>query len=354
MSLRRAGHEVLTSTVRWPELAAPLAALRDAGATVRLRDAGTPPLLRRIARRMARLGSSELPSDRDWRDITGFRPDLVCVSHGAFECGLDWMERCLADGIPYASIAQANAEIWWPDDGAASRLRAAYRGARRAFFVSRANLDLFERQIGERLNHAEVVWGACHATHESNPPWPDDSAGMHLACVARLDPKAKGQDLIAAVLAMPKWRARDLSVTLYGSGGSPEGLRRLAAMEGVSGRLKIGGYMQDIESLWAHHHALLLPSRYEGLPLAILEAMLCARPCIVTDVAGNREPLEDNVTGFIAASPTVAHLDEAMERAWQRRHDWQAMGCAAAAAIRAVMPEDPAGVLAQKLTELVE
>jgi glycosyltransferase involved in cell wall biosynthesis len=329
-----------------------LVALRDAGATIRLRDTETPLFLRRIAQRIARLGSHELPSDRDWRAITEFHPNIVCVSHGAFDCGLDWMERCVGDGIPYVSIAQANAEIWWPDDDAAARLRAAYRGARRAFFVSRANLDLFERQIGERLNHAEVVWGACHATHESNPPWPDDSTGLRLACVARLDPKAKGQDLIAAVLAMPKWRSRDLSVTLCGSGGSHDGIRRLAKMEGVSDRLKIGGYMQDIDALWARHHALLLPSRYEGMPLAILEAMLCARPCIVTDVAGNREPLEDNVTGFIAAAPTVAHLDEAMERAWQRRHDWQVMGRAAAAAIRAVMPEDPAGVLAQKLTAL--
>lgn len=352
MCLLRAGHEVFTSTLRWPELAAPLARLRDAGALVMLRDAAAPGRARRLANRIRRPISPEMPADRDWRAIKAFRPDLVCVSHGTFDCGLEWMERCLADGVPYVSIVQANAEVWWPDDDRASRLRAAYLGARRAFFVSHANRDLFERQIGVRLEHAEVVWGSCHATHDSDPPWPDDGTGWRLACVARLDPKAKGQDLIAAVLALPKWRERDLTVTLYGSGGSPDGIRRLVEMEGVSDRLKVGGYLEDIEALWSRHHALLLPSRYEGLPLAILEAMLCARVCIVTDVAGNREPMEDNVTGFIAAAPTVVHLDEAMERAWRRRGDWRAMGRAAAAAIRAMMPRDPAGLLAEQLLTL--
>ena len=354
MRIRRAGHEVLTSTRRLPELAAPLAELRDAGARLLLRDDATPGWAWRLANRIKRPLSPEMPADRDWYGIKSFRPDLVCVSHGAFDCGLEWMERCLADGIPYVSIAQANAEVWWPDDDRASRLRAAYLGARRVFFVSHANRALFERQIGERLVNAEVVWGACHATHDSDPPWPEDSSTWRLACVARLDPKAKGQDLIAAVLALPKWRERNLTVTLYGSGGSPEGIRRLAKMEGVSDRLKIGGFMEDIEAMWSRHHALLLPSRYEGMPLAILEAMLCGRVCIVTDVAGNREPLEDNVSGFIAAAPTIVHLDEAMERAWQRREDWRTMGRAAAAAIRATMPRDPAGVLAEQLSALAD
>ena len=82
--------------------------------------------------------------------------------------------------------------------------------------------------------------------------------------------------------------------------------------------------------------------------------MLCGRVSIVTDVAGNREPFEDNVTGFIAAAPTIVHLDEAMERAWQRREDWRKMGLAAAAAIRATMPRDPAGLLAEQLLALAD
>ena len=74
----------------------------------------------------------------------------------------------------------------------------------------------------------------------------------------------------------------------------------------------------------------MLPSRFEGLPLALVEAMLCPRPAVVTNVAGNTEVIEDGETGFVAAAPTAGHLDEAMEGhgvsegtgvpwAWKRR-----------------------------------
>lgn len=37
-----------------------------------------------------------------------------------------------------------------------------------------------------------------------------------------------------------------------------------------------------------------------------MEAMLCGRPCIVTDVAGNTEVVEDGVTGFVACDAKIA------------------------------------------------
>ena len=69
----------------------------------------------------------------------------------------------------------------------------------------------------------------------------------------------------------------------------------------------------------------------------------------MTDVTGNSEILEDNITGFIAAAPTAAHLDKAMERAWQHRHEWEAIGVAAAESIRRQIPEDAPLVFAKKL-----
>src|SRR5437763_3000966 len=47
--------------------------------------------------------------------------------------------------------------------------------------------------------------------------------------------------------------------------------------------------------------------------------ILCARPAIVTNVGGNAELLEDGRSGFVAPAPTIKHLNEAMERAWDRR-----------------------------------
>jgi glycosyltransferase involved in cell wall biosynthesis len=80
--------------------------------------------------------------------------------------------------------------------------------------------------------------------------------------------------------------------------------------------------------------------------------MLCGRPAIVTDVAGNAELVTDGTTGFVAESATRRQLSEAMERAWARRQDWESMGKAAARQIREMIPRDPAAEFARKLAEV--
>jgi glycosyltransferase involved in cell wall biosynthesis len=78
----------------------------------------------------------------------------------------------------------------------------------------------------------------------------------------------------------------------------------------------------------------VLPSRFEGNPLALIEAMLCGRVPIATNVGRVAELVDDNRHGFVAPAATSELIDDALERAWQRRHEWQAMGQLAAAAIR--------------------
>jgi hypothetical protein len=52
------------------------------------------------------------------------------------------------------------------------------------------------------------------------------------------------------------------------------------------------------------------------------------------------------------AAPTVAALDEALERAWQGREKLEQMGRAAGQGIRKLVPRDPVGVFADRLVEL--
>jgi glycosyltransferase involved in cell wall biosynthesis len=348
------GHAVFASVTHWPETPAAVAGLRERGAEVDERLWQIASKSERICAKILRREPAHPAWEPCWQKIVDFRPDLVCVSHGAALCGIDWMLRCHEAGIPYVCVAHANFEQWWPDDVRTVEVTKAYVGARKAFFVSKANLALFERQLAVPLPHGEVVCNPCNVRWDARPAWPEDDGIMRLACVGRLDPGAKGQDLLFQVLAQPKWRERPVCVSLFGKGPWEMGLRRLAEMEGVADRVHFAGHVQNIEEVWRTHHALVLPSRYEGLPLSVVEAMLCGRPVIVTDVAGNREPLEDNVTGFVAEAATVRHLDEAMERAWQRRHEWQAIGTAAAASIRRQIPQDPAQVFADKLLALCD
>jgi glycosyltransferase involved in cell wall biosynthesis len=79
--------------------------------------------------------------------------------------------------------------------------------------------------------------------------------------------------------------------------------------------------------------------------------MMCGRTAIVTNVGGNGEVIEDGVTGFVAEASAEADVDEALERAWQRRSEWRAMGELAAKRIRELVPADPAARFADQLVQ---
>jgi glycosyltransferase involved in cell wall biosynthesis len=97
----------------------------------------------------------------------------------------------------------------------------------------------------------------------------------------------------------------------------------------------------------------VLPSRHEGLPLSLVEAMLAGRPTIATDAGGIAELLTDNETGFLAAAPTVAAFSDALERAWAARARWPQLGATARMRAQATVPVDAPAALARKLLALV-
>ena len=126
-------------------------------------------------------------------------------------------------------------------------------------------------------------------------------------------------------------------------------IERLVQRFGLGGRVNLGGYVSRVEDIWAENHALVMPSRFEGLPLAMVEAMLCGRPIVATDVGGHSEIVEDGVSGFLADAPTVASVARALERLWENRHDLGVMGQAAAKRIRNCVPVDPVSVFSRKI-----
>ena len=61
-------------------------------------------------------------------------------------------------------------------------------------------------------------------------------------------------------------------------------------------------------------------------PLGMVEAMLCGRPILTTDVGAIREWISENETGFIAEAATAYSVGNALERAWQARGGLAEMG----------------------------
>ena len=73
---------------------------------------------------------------------------------------------------------------------------------------------------------------------------------------------------------------------------------------------------------------LVLPSRAEGTPLSLLEAMAFGRPAVVTNVGGNADWVDHGQTGFVAAAPTVDLLAVALDACWAAHAHWRKMGSA--------------------------
>lgn len=286
--------------------------------------------------------------------LRSFQPDLTVVSQGINFDGAYLAEVCRRQKLPYVIVAQKAVDFLFPADEERALVREVYEAAEKCFFVSRHNLNLTEEQIGAALPKAEIVFNPFAATFENSLPWNEDGGKTRLACVARLFIIDKGQDILLRVLAREKWKKRDVEVVFFGEGINKQALVEMARLLQVGGSVKFAGYVGDVEQIWRASHALVLPSRSEGLPLALVEAMLYGRPSIVTDVGGMAEIIDDNVTGFIAAAPTAEAFDEALERAWAQRQNWRQIGARAADSIRKIVPQNPCLQFADKLLELTK
>jgi len=104
--------------------------------------------------------------------------------------------------------------------------------------------------------------------------------------------RRKGADLLAPIM-----RELGPEFELYFTSG----LKRLRVIRAEQNMVSLGQLIGDRELIKAYHHcdALLFPSRFEGLPLAPLEAMACGKPVIAANTSSLPELIEDGVSGIL-------------------------------------------------------
>jgi glycosyltransferase involved in cell wall biosynthesis len=353
IQLVRKGISVAASVHGWAPASERVLHLVEAGIPIQLRRAQYP-LWKRAVHKVS--GNIRPPLVREVEQLfTSAQPYLVVFSDGGAAPPVELLEMCASKRVPFVTISQANSENWWLDDELANRYRRTMGVALRCYFVSRANRRLFEMQIGCALPNAEIVWNPFNVDINATPArLPLHSDGeVYLACVGRLHPPSKGQDILLEALADPAWTDRRWRLTFYGKGTMQNSIERMVHYYGLQDRVTFAGHVASVEGIWANNHVLVMPSRYEGLPLAIVEAMLCGRPVVATNIAGNSEVVEDGVSGFLADAPTVPSMANALERFWLRRTDLEEMGTAAAASIRERVPADPVGLFSANIEKLV-
>ena len=101
-----------------------------------------------------------------------------------------------------------------------------------------------------------------------------------------------------------------VKVLFAGSGPAEDIIKKLAADLGLAKHIAFAGFRSDIPELYQILDLFVLPSRREGFPITILEAMASGIPAIVTDVGGNKDIISDGIDGFIIRPNNTEELTE--------------------------------------------
>jgi glycosyltransferase involved in cell wall biosynthesis len=350
--LRGQGHSVMALTEWKAGAQRRVRQLEALGVTHRSLDlAGKRALINKVLER--------LTGQSPWRDrflkasLAIFKPDLVVFNSGTLLDGIPLLEIIHAERQPCVVVTHLVSTDNWPDDPLAAKIQRTFSGALEACFVSEHNRELYVRQTGRRLANSCIVRNP-FLVRGGAIPMPEMNADttVRLALPARLHPKTKGHDMLFEVLARPEWRERKIQVSLFGAGGCEKSLRALCQEMKVCDKVTFAGHVDDMDEVWRQHHALILPSRHEGLPIAQIEAMFSGRAVIGTPAGGIAEMVEPGRTGFLAAACETNALHAAMEEAWGQREHWGAMGDVGRRLVQARIPAEPVTVWADHLLAL--
>jgi glycosyltransferase involved in cell wall biosynthesis len=129
-----------------------------------------------------------------------------------------------------------------------------------------------------------------------------DAASV-IGYVAEFVPRKRQNDAIAVVKRL-RDGGRECHLVLAGEGPLRREIERLAQASGVGDLCHFTGFRRDTPRIFAALDAFLFPSRQEGLPVALIEAMSMRLPSVATRIRGNEDVIVDGVNG------TLVHLSD--------------------------------------------
>lgn len=106
----------------------------------------------------------------------------------------------------------------------------------------------------------------------------------------------------------------DFQFHFIGDGPLRESLENRAHELNLAHVVVFKGWITDVHKLLPAYDFLVLPSRWEGLPLAVLEGMACGLPCIVSDIPANGACVTNEVEGYLFGIDSVQGLATALVR----------------------------------------
>ncbi len=151
--------------------------------------------------------------------------------------------------------------------------------------------------------------------------------GMRIVHVGRLDP-IKGQDLLLSAMPMVRDQVPGVTLVIVGDGPTRDHLADQARALGIEQIVTFAGATDDVRPFLGQADLFVLPSRSEGISLALLEAMATGLPVVATNVGGNREVIGE-ACGTLVAPGQPALLATAIVSLLRQPALAAAMGSAA-------------------------
>ncbi|WP_219834873.1 glycosyltransferase [Paenibacillus sp. R14(2021)] len=171
------------------------------------------------------------------------------------------------------------------------------------------------------LNNAVKIYNGIRIDKFKSASKSNSSFGepIRLVNVARLTHKTKGQDILIRAVKLCRDRGLDVSCTLIGGTyaydtESMPFLKALTAELGISEHIHFAGNLLDVHLHLANYDIFILPSRYEGLGLVVLEAMAAGLPVIAANIDGPAELIEHGVNGLLFQNEQPEDLAEQIVR----------------------------------------
>ncbi|UCC30628.1 MAG: glycosyltransferase [Phycisphaerales bacterium] len=196
--------------------------------------------------------------------------------------------------------------------------RFTHRGCRFTIGNSPSVIEHLHRRARIPRNRLRLVKGGIDPTPLQNATPVDRSApgipadGALILWVGRLDPVKGLETLIGAFQSMDV--DTDAHLLLVGDGPLRTRLRNKIDRLGLAKRIHLLGARDDVPALLKAADVFAFPSRTEGLPNALLEAMAARCPIVTTDVPGCRDLIEHETTGLVVPYGDTTALATAVLR----------------------------------------
>ena len=155
-----------------------------------------------------------------------------------------------------------------------------------------------------------------------------DQQATIISVVATFKVQKGHRFLIEAASSLVK-RFPDLQILLIGDGELRNELENQTKDLGLVNHIQFLGTRHDIPKLLAASDMFVLPSLWEGLPMALVEAMASGLPIVATDVSGSKQAILPGKTGILVPPGNVEDLENAIIHLLKNPEIGKQMGAAA-------------------------